>query len=74
MEINMNFKELFLNKWFKFSLFSVLGAIAGYSYYYFIGCNGGACPISSNPYISTAYGMGIGLLLAFDSKKKPGKR
>ena len=50
-------------KWIKRILPVILGAIAGYSYYYFIGCVNGACPISSNPYISTAYGVLIGALL-----------
>jgi len=47
------------------------GAIVGYSYYYFIGCNaGGSCPITSNPYISTLYGAFMGVILAIPSKKK----
>jgi hypothetical protein len=37
------------------------GAIAGYAYYYYIGCNG-TCPISGNPYVSTAYGAFAGFL------------
>lgn len=46
------------------------GAALGYAYYYFIGCVSGTCPITSNPYISTAYGAAIGLLWALPSKKK----
>lgn len=46
------------------------GAILGYAYYHFIGCNSGTCPITSNPYISTAYGAFMGLILAIPSKKK----
>jgi uncharacterized protein DUF6132 len=70
VEKKLNLKELFSNRWIKMSLFVVLGAIGGYSYYYFIGCSGGGCPITSNPYISSGYGMAVGLLLSFDSKKK----
>jgi hypothetical protein len=70
----MDLKEIYSKKWFKPSLFGVLGAIAGYSYYYFIGCTTGACPITSNPYISSGYGLAVGLLLSFDSKKKQEKR
>ena len=66
----MNLKNLFSNKWIKTSIFVVLGAIAVYSYYYFIGCSTNSCPITSNPYISSGYGMMVGLLLSFDSKKK----
>lgn len=40
----------------------LLGAAAGYAYYRFVGCSSGACPITSNPWISTAYGAGLGLL------------
>ena len=40
-----------------------LGAVAGYAYYATIGCVSGACPITSNPWISTAYGGVLGALL-----------
>ncbi len=46
------------------------GALLGYAYYYFIGCTSGTCPITSNPYISVAYGASIGAILAIPSKKK----
>lgn len=48
-------------KWTKRILPVAVGAILGYSYYYFIGCNG-SCPISGNPYISTVYGTFAGFL------------
>jgi hypothetical protein len=48
----------------------VAGALLGYAYYYYIGCNSGTCAITSSPYISTIYGGVIGLLLVFPSKKK----
>ena len=40
----------------------ILGALGGYLYYYFIGCNG-SCAISGRPENSTAYGIMIGLIL-----------
>ncbi len=46
------------------------GALLGYAYYYFIGCNSGTCPITSNPYISTFYGALIAFILVFPTKKK----
>lgn len=46
----------------KISLPIIIGAIGGYLYYNFIGCNG-SCPISGNPYVSTVYGAGIGAIL-----------
>jgi hypothetical protein len=51
-------------------LFSLLGALGGFAYYYFVGCRSGTCPISSNPWISTAYGAGMGLILTMAERKK----
>jgi len=56
-------------KWFKISSFAFLGGIAGFAYYYFVGCQSGSCPITSNPFISTSYGMVIGFLFSLDKKK-----
>ena len=51
----------------------VLGALGGYAYYYFIGCVSGTCPITSNPWSSTAYGAFIGALLtSWRTGKKTG--
>ncbi|GAB4449697.1 MAG: hypothetical protein OHK0036_07010 [Bacteroidia bacterium] len=41
----------------------VIGGVGGYLYYKNIGCASGTCPITSNPYISTLYGMIVGALL-----------
>jgi hypothetical protein len=56
--------------WRKRILFSLLGALGGYAYYYFVGCRSGTCPISSNPWISTVYGAGMGLILTIGERKK----
>lgn len=47
------------------------GGIGGYAYYYWIGCNSGSCPITSQPVNSALYGalMG-GLLLNMFQKNK----
>lgn len=45
------------------SLGVVLGAIAGYAYYYFVGCASGTCAITSKPLNSTLYGALMGGLL-----------
>ena len=59
-----------LNVWYKRAIAGAIGALAGYAYYYYIGCMSGSCPITSNPYISTIYGTVAGMLLV-NGKKKP---
>jgi hypothetical protein len=56
------------NRWLKPLIFSIIGGLAGFAYYYFIGCSSNTCAITSNPYISTGYGMGSGFILGFDFK------
>jgi hypothetical protein len=41
----------------------VVGASAGYAYYYFVGCASGTCAITSKPINSTLYGSLMGGLL-----------
>ncbi len=50
-------------------IFSFFGIVAGYAYYYFIGCNTNSCPITSDPFFSMGYGLAIGLVLGLDFKK-----
>ena len=40
-----------------------LGALAGFLYWKFVGCNSGSCAITSNPVNSTIYGSIMGGLL-----------
>jgi hypothetical protein len=54
--------------WQRRALLAAVGALGGYAYYSFIGCASGACPISSNPWISTGYGALIGALLVSGKK------
>lgn len=54
----------FNNRWFRPLLFTFGGAVAGFCYYYFIGCASGSCPITSNPVSSMAYMGVIGWLLS----------
>lgn len=42
-----------------------LGAVLGYAFYKFVGCRTGACPITSNPWMSTLYGAVLGGLAAW---------
>jgi len=46
------------------------GAISGYLYYHFIGCNSGTCAITSRPLNSTLYGAIMGGLLLNVFKKE----
>ncbi|MGB9702445.1 MAG: DUF6132 family protein [Candidatus Kapaibacteriota bacterium] len=51
-------------------LWGIIGGILGFAYYYFIGCNSGHCPLTSNWKITTAYGFFSGLVVGFPTKKK----
>ncbi len=42
----------------------LVGAVAGYGYYRLVGCSTGACPLTSNPWVSTLYGLLMGILVA----------
>lgn len=48
----------------------ILGAIGGYLYYHFVGCNSGTCAITSRPVNSTLYGALMGGLLLNIFKKE----
>jgi len=39
------------------------GGIAGYLYYFFVGCASGSCAITSNPFMSILFGASIGLFI-----------
>ncbi len=58
---------------YKFELAGlIIGAIAGWCYWYFVGCASGHCLITSRPVNSTAYGALMGTLLL--SMLKPNKK
>lgn len=48
----------------------ILGAIGGYLYYHFVGCNSGTCAITSKPLNSTLYGALMGGLFLNIFKKE----
>ena len=62
-----------LNKYKFHNLGIIIGAIAGYAYYYFIGCASGTCAITSKPLNSTLYGAVMGALIADLFKKEKAK-
>lgn len=53
-----------IKKWLKPVLFIVGGALVGLAYYYLVGCSTGACPLTSNPFITMAYMGFIGWLFS----------
>ncbi|HEU5145428.1 MAG TPA: DUF6132 family protein [Chryseosolibacter sp.] len=50
-------------KHLKWIMGTIAGATIGFVYWYFIGCNSGACAITSSPTNSTIYGGLMGILL-----------
>ena len=52
----------------------VIGAFGGYLYYSQVGCVSGTCAITSNPWMSTAWGGAFGYLVfgMFDNKRTKG--
>ena len=51
----------------------VVGAIAGYIYYFYVGCTSGTCAITSKPLNSTLYGALMGGLVFNMFVKSPKK-
>ncbi len=51
----------------------ILGAIAGYLYYFYVGCASGTCAITSKPFNSTLYGALMGGLVFNMFIKSPKK-
>jgi hypothetical protein len=54
----------------KIILGTALGALAGFAYYYFVGCSSGSCAITSKPLNSTLYGALMGLILFANNSSK----
>ncbi|MDZ4668907.1 MAG: DUF6132 family protein [bacterium] len=55
-----------MNKILKYKMIlivGVIGAVAGYGYYYFVGCESGTCAITSSPINSSLYGAFMGGLI-----------
>ncbi|MFQ6604651.1 MAG: hypothetical protein ACE5D8_03755 [Fidelibacterota bacterium] len=46
------------------------GALAGFAYYYFIGCKTGTCAITGHPLNATVFGSIIGILWTLPEKGK----
>jgi len=60
---------------YKWKIVGVLiGAVAGFAYWYYIGCTSGTCPIQSNWHTSTLYGGLIGYILPKSPDKNSDKK
>lgn len=46
----------------------LIGGLAGYGLYRFVGCSSGACPITSNPWVSCLYGAILGLVISMGGR------
>lgn len=62
--VNKNIMKEKLNKYRFKILFVILGGIAGFLYWRFVGCTSGTCPITSNWFTTVPYGMLFGWLIS----------
>jgi uncharacterized protein YcfJ len=67
-------KENVLRKYQLTIIGIILGAIGGYLYYHFVGCNSGTCAITSKPINSSLYGALMGGLTGNIFKKPNAKQ
>jgi Family of unknown function (DUF6132) len=51
-----------MKNWMIWGIGIVIGAAAGYLYWYYVGCMSGSCAITSSPVNSTLYGSLLGAL------------
>jgi hypothetical protein len=57
-------KMIFNNMILRIIIGIVIGGVAGFLYYKFVGCRTGSCPITSNPLSSIIFGAIFGGLIA----------
>lgn len=54
--------QILKNNW-TYILGGALGALGGYLYWLYVGCETGTCPITASPTNSTLYGVLLGVLV-----------
>lgn len=69
-QINKLMMNIFIKKHWLSITGAVIGALGGFAYYYFVGCQTGTCPIKSNPYGMTIWGAVMGYLILSMFEKK----
>ena len=52
------------SKLMRYIIGALIGGIVGFGYYKLVGCSTGTCPLTSNPWSSTIYGMVMGTMIA----------
>ena len=62
--------KIFIKKNIGYIIGAGPGAVAGYLYWHYIGCESGTCPITSSPINSTIYGAMLGSLTGGMFKRK----
>ena len=62
--------QQFIRKYRLAIIATLLGALAGFLYWFYIGCSSGTCPIQSHSQSSTLYGALLGYLLGSSFNKK----
>jgi hypothetical protein len=57
-------KEFFKSwRFWKPAIAIVIGGLAGFAYYYFVGCKSGTCAITGSPYLSILFGSFFGFFI-----------
>ena len=56
-----------MNPIFRIATGAVVGALVGLAMYKFVGCRGGACPLTGNPFIAMSLWGVMGAMLASGS-------
>jgi len=64
-----------MKSWMTWGIGIVIGATAGYLYWYYVGCMSGSCAITSSPVNSALYGSLLGAMVvnALRPEKRKGK-
>lgn len=58
-----------MNKYLRILIYAAAGGAAGFGWYYFVGCSGSSCPLTSHWYITTAYGLIGGVITGIPAGK-----
>ena len=62
-------QKLAENKYYRALFGAIIGTVAGLLYWNFIGCTGGTCPLTSNPYKTVILFAFLGVLFTRKQKK-----